>query len=89
MLRIVAIGTVLIALMISVKDHRLLERAHLIGYCSTYAQSADGSEWRSCVPGRISGRPGLEFNSCTDFGRRGNVEVWNCPAALDNKALSQ
>ena len=89
MLRILAIGTVLIALMIAVKDHRLLQRAHLVGYCSTFAQSPDGSEWRSCVSGRLSGRPGLEFNSCTDFGRRAKEEIWNCPAALDDKALRE
>ena len=86
MLRIVAVGSVLIALLIAVKDQRVLQRAHLVGYCSTFAFSADGSEWRSCVPGRLSGRPGLELNSCTDFGRRGNEEVWNCPAALDDQA---
>ena len=86
MLRIVAVGTVLIALMITVKDQRVLQRAHLVGFCSTFAREANGIEWRSCVPGRISGRPGLELNSCTDFGRRGSAELWSCPAQLDDKA---
>jgi hypothetical protein len=86
MLRIAAVGTVLIALMIAVKDQRLLQRAHLVGYCSTVARAPDGSEWRQCVPGKLSGRPGLELNSCTDFGRKGNAEIWGCPAALDDKA---
>ena len=85
MLRIVAVGTLLIALLITVKDHRVLQRAHLIGYCSTVAQGTDGSEWRSCVPGKLSGRPGLEFDSCTDVGRYGNAEYWTCPATLANK----
>jgi hypothetical protein len=89
LLRIVTVGAVLIALLITVKDQRVLQRAHLVGYCSTVAQATDGSEWRSCVPGKLSGRPGLEFNSCTDFGRNGNAEVWNCPAALDNKARQE
>ena len=89
MLRIVAVGTVLIALLITVKDQRVLQRAHLVGYCSTVAQATDGSEWRSCVPGKLSGRPGLELNSCTDMGRYANAEVWNCPAALDDKAARQ
>jgi hypothetical protein len=88
-LRIVAVGTVLIALLITVKDQRVLQRAHLVGYCSTVAQATDGSEWRSCVPGKLSGRPGLSFNSCTDFGRAGNAEYWNCPAALDDKARQE
>jgi hypothetical protein len=86
LLRILAVGTVLIALLITIKTQRVLQRAHLIGFCSTVAPAADGGEWRSCVPGRLSGRPGLEFNSCTDMGRDGNAEVWRCPAALDDKA---
>jgi hypothetical protein len=77
---------VLIALLITVKDQRVLQRAHLIGFCSTVAQATDGSEWRSCVPGHISGRPGLELDSCIDYGREGNAEVWSCPAPLNDKA---
>jgi hypothetical protein len=75
--------------MIAVKDQRLLERAHLIGYCSTLAQESDGSEWRSCVPGRLSGRPGMKMTSCTDMGRRGNAELWRCPTSLANSALRE
>jgi hypothetical protein len=86
LLRILAVGTVLIALLITVKDQRVLQRAHLVGSCSTYALAQDGSEWRACLPGRLSGRPSLELTSCTDFGRLGRAEVWNCPAALDDKA---
>jgi hypothetical protein len=86
LLRIIAVGAALIALLIAVKSQRLLQRAHLVGYCSTFAQDADGSEWRSCVPGRLSGRPGLELDSCADFGRRGSAELWSCPAPLDDKA---
>ena len=70
MLRIVAVGALLVALLITIKDQRVLQRAHLVGYCSTFASAADGSEWRKCVPGKLSGRPGLELNSCTDWGRR-------------------
>jgi hypothetical protein len=86
MLRIVAVGATLIALLIAVKDHRLLQRAHLVGSCSTVGQAQDGSEWRACVPGKLSGRPGLELNSCTDIGRHRNAEIWTCPAKLDDRA---
>jgi hypothetical protein len=85
MLRIAAVGAVLIALLITIKDQRLLQRAHLVGYCSSVNQAADGSEWRSCVPGRISGRPGLVLDGCTDYGRYGRAEVWNCPATIDDR----
>ena len=86
MLRIVAVGAVLIAMMITVKDHQVLQRAHLIGYCSTLATAADGSEYRSCFPGHVSGRPGLLLDGCTDFGRHGKAEIWGCPAQIANKA---
>jgi hypothetical protein len=89
LLRIVTVGAVLIALLITVKDQRVLQRAHLVGSCSTVAEASDGSQWRACVPGKLSGRPGLIMNSCTDFGRDGNAEVWNCPAALDDKARQE
>ena len=86
MLRIVAVGLTLIGLLITVKSQQVLQRAHLVGSCSTLVQAADGSEWRSCVPGALSGRPGLTLDSCTDWGRRGNAEIWSCPASLDNRA---
>jgi hypothetical protein len=88
LLRIIAVGAVLIALMITVKDQRVLERAHLIGSCSTFGRTADGSEWRSCVPGRLSGRPGMELTNCTDVGSRGNAEIWSCPATLERPGIT-
>jgi len=84
MLRIVTVGAVLIALMFAVKDEQLLQRAHLVGYCSTLVRGTDGSEWRSCVPGKIAGRPGLVLDGCTDVGRHGNAEIWGCPARLED-----
>jgi len=85
LLRIAAVGTILVALLISIKEQRLLQRAHLVGHCSTVVQAEDGSEWRKCVPGRISGRPSMALTSCTDYGRNGDAEYWNCPATLDDK----
>lgn len=86
MLRIVVYGLILVALLGTIKSQRVLQRAHLVGACSTLVRVADGSEWRSCVPGKLSGRPGLTLDSCTDWGRRGDAEIWSCPAALDNRA---
>jgi hypothetical protein len=89
LLRIAAVAVLLIALLISIKDQRLLQRAHLVGYCSTVAHAEDGSEWQKCVPGRLSGRPGMELTSCTDYGRAGEAEYWNCPSALDDRAQQE
>ena len=81
MLRIVAVGAVLIALMITVKDQRVLKRAHLVGSCSTVASVADGSEWRQCVPGKLSGRPGPELDSCSDWGTTARPSSGTAPPA--------
>jgi hypothetical protein len=92
MVRIVAVGAMLVAVMIAIKDHRLLERTHVVGSCSTVAQtsvSTDGSEWRSCVAGRLTGRPGLALAGCTDFGVYRDAEFWQCPATLAGNAIRQ
>jgi len=87
MLRIVAVGASLIALLASVKQEHVLERSHMVGSCDTIARRVDGSEWRACVPGRLTGRPGLELSGCTDFGRSASAEVWHCPAPVTSAAL--
>ena len=63
----------------------MLQRAHLVGFCSMVARAPDGSEWRSCVPGKLSGRPGLTLDGCTDVGLRGSGEPWSRPAAVGNR----
>jgi hypothetical protein len=78
-----------IALLVGVKQERLLERAHITGYCRTYAKSADGTEFRECFPGKISGRPSLRRNNCTDVGPHGSNELWHCPARLASDTSRQ
>ena len=82
MLRFVAAAAIGVALLTLVKRERVLERAHIVGACTTYAQAADGTEWRECFPGRISGRPSLKLNGCTNVRRHGNNELWHGPARL-------
>jgi hypothetical protein len=86
LLRIVAVAATLIALLIAVKDHRLLQRTHLVGACSTMSTAQDGTEWRSCTGGYLSGKPVLTRDSCTDAGPRGKNELWHCPASLVQNA---
>ena len=82
MLRFVLVAAIGIALLTAVKRERLLQRAHITGECTTYAHGADGSEWRTCFAGRLSGRPDLKLNGCKDVGARGDARLWHCPAAL-------
>jgi hypothetical protein len=82
MLRIFLTAIFIFAALVTVKRERLLERAHIVGACTTYAHGADGTEWRECASGRISGRPSLKLNGCTDVGSHGKNELWHCPARL-------
>jgi hypothetical protein len=85
-LRIFAVAFVLAGIMIAAKEHRILARTHVVGSCTTVATAADGSEWRACESGRLSGKPSLERDSCKDAGPRAKVELWHCPAPLQPDA---
>jgi hypothetical protein len=78
-----------IALLVAIKTERLLERAHIVGYCTTYAKATDGSEFRECFSGWLSGRPSLRRNNCTQVGRHGANELWHCPARLGSDTSRQ
>jgi hypothetical protein len=88
MLRIVLVGVLIFAALVAVKDGRLLKRAHIVGVCEVYAQTGDGA-WHACYPGRLTGRPSLQGNGCTDRGLRGDAEVWHCPAPLAGNTVRQ
>jgi hypothetical protein len=89
MLRVVITAALGLALMGTVKHEHLLERAHIVGSCTTYAHGRDGTEWRRCSSGRISGRPNLKLNGCTDAGPRGDDVLWHCPARLVSQNARQ
>jgi hypothetical protein len=89
LLRILLVGAALVAALIVVKDHRVLQRMHITGYCETYAQAKDGGEWRACYAGHLEGRPSLELNGCKDRGLVGKAEVWRCPAPLAANEVRQ
>jgi hypothetical protein len=88
-LRLVAAGAVLVAVMVTIKDQRVLERTHVVGSCATVQEDADGSEWRKCVGGRLTGPPGLELAGCSDWGWYASGEFWRCPAALAPSAVRE
>jgi len=88
-LRIILVGAVIIAVLMTIKDERVLQRAHVTGVCTTYARAKDGGEWRACYPGRLAGRPSLQLVGCTDSGRIGKAEVWHCPAHLASNQIRQ
>jgi hypothetical protein len=79
---IIVTACLIFALMVAVKDGRLLHVAGLTGSCAAVARLADGEVVEGCKPGRLEGRPDLTKRNCTTAGTRDNVEYWRCPADL-------
>ena len=80
--RIVVAGTLVLALMIAVKDGRVLRETGLTGVCSTAQTLADGSQLEACRPGKLAGRPDLSRQGCTAAGVTATYQYWRCPAGI-------
>jgi len=81
--RVVICAVLMLALMIGIKDGRMLRVAGLKGSCSVVRTAVDGSQVQACKPGKLEGAPDLRRHGCKDAGGvTGKVEYWNCPAAV-------
>ncbi len=81
--RIVLTGLVVVALMVGVKDGRILRVAGLTGSCTIVQTTADGTQLEACKAGKLDGMPDLSRNGCTDVGPAVGREYWKCPAPLN------
>jgi len=82
LVRICAVGAVIFAVMVAIKDGRVLRAAGLTGSCAIVQTASDGTQVEACRPGKLQGRPDLTRDSCKDAGRSGSVDYWRCPAAV-------
>jgi hypothetical protein len=80
--RVVAVGICILAVMIAIKDGRVLHSSGLTGSCTAVQTRTDGSELEACQGGKLEGRPDLSHRGCISFGIRGKLEYWHCPADL-------
>ncbi len=80
--RIVLAGLVVVALMVGVKDGRILRVAGLTGSCSVVQTIADGTQLEACKAGVLEGMPDLSRQGCTDIGTAIRRQYWKCPAPL-------
>jgi hypothetical protein len=71
----------------AVKDHRLLERARLLGSCRAVPGSTADDRFFACRSGALSGRPDLSRNACTVTATYGRLEYWRCSAPLTTAAV--
>jgi hypothetical protein len=86
-MRGVLVAAILVfALMIAIKDGRLMRKAGLTGGCTVLAaQAGDAGTWQACTPGKLQGAPDLTRQSCTSVKKVGKTEYWHCPAGLESK----
>ena len=77
---IVAVGVCIFALMVVIKDGRVLRTAGVTGSCSVVQVFSDSSELTACRPGKLQGRPDLSRSGCRAVGSRAKVWYWSCPA---------
>ena len=83
MLRIWLMAMLAAAMLVAVRDHDVLHRAGLIGYCTSSPRPAGTTgTWRACEKGVLDGRPDLSRQSCQRRGQDGSVEYWRCPAPV-------
>ena len=76
-------ATLVVAVMLAVKDGRLLRDAGLTGSCSSIpAPGATHAYWQACKKGRLDGRPDLSRQGCKAVAVKQGLEWWRCPASL-------
>jgi hypothetical protein len=83
-MRGVVVAAILIfALMVAVKDGRLMRKAGLSGGCTVIAtESEETGTWQACTPGKLQGAPDLTRQSCTSVKKVDDTEYWHCPADI-------
>lgn len=80
--RVVVAGALALALMVAVKDGRVLRETGLTGACSTAQTLTDGTQLEACRSGKLAGRPDLSRQGCTVAGLTGTYQYWRCPASV-------
>jgi hypothetical protein len=81
---VLACGILIFALMVAIKDGRVLRKAGLTGGCTSVAAPAGQTgSWERCVPGKLEGAPDLSKQGCNVAETYGKTELWRCPAPID------
>ena len=83
LLKILAVGVVVIGVMIAVKDGRVLRDAGLLSKCNavTVNGKVDPSVL-SCTKGRLDGYPDMSNKSCNLIAVHPNHQLWRCAAPV-------
>jgi hypothetical protein len=89
-LRFAIVAAVIAAGLGFAQQRQVLQHAGLFGSCSEIATPAGQSGvWHECVPGKLTGTPGLSRDSCTRIQHNPTQDVWRCPTALESNKIRQ
>jgi hypothetical protein len=73
-----------------VQRHQVLQNAGLVGHCSRIVTPQGKSGfWHECVPGKVTGMPGLSLSSCKRVAHSPTRDVWRCPTELESNKTRQ
>jgi hypothetical protein len=82
-LRILIVAALAVAVMVAVKDGRILRHAGLTASCQMVgAPTPGGTVVEACSQGKLEGRPDLSRHGCKARGINGRLEYWDCPATV-------
>ena len=66
--------------MVVVRNGHVLQNAGLVGYCrSVPTPAGQTGSWHECVPGKVTGMPGLTQQSCVRTRHTAASDLWRCP----------
>jgi hypothetical protein len=78
--KILLVGALVIAVMVAVKDGRVLRATGLTGSCSVISTAPSGIQVKACHKGKLHGAPDLSGAGCTNTGTLDGKIYWRCPA---------
>jgi hypothetical protein len=83
MFRMFVVAALVVAVMVAIKDGRVLEEAGLTGSCTAVA-APRGQQgfWEACRAGKLEGSPDLTRHSCSAEGASAGIQYWRCPTRL-------
>ena len=81
--QIVAVGVCIFALMLVIKDGRVLRMAGLTGSCSIVQTYADSSLLVGCRAGKLDGQPGPLAPGLFERDAKAGEQYWHCTAGFD------
>jgi hypothetical protein len=78
-MKLLLVGVVVLAVMVAVKDGRVLRATGLDGSCSVVSTAPNGIRVKACHAGKLHGSPDLSGAGCTETGTSSGRIYWRCP----------